>query len=120
MTRTTSTQKFPTVLAVCRAIPRTRPAATAMPATAAPAAPATVSGKLDRAAAKRAWPAVLVEIKKLRPARASQYSDIEVDVDADGETLVLEFPADQSFSRDLAEQEEAREMLAQGERESPK
>ena len=66
---------------------------------------------LDRAAARRAWPAVLVEIKKLRPARASQFADIEVDLDDDASTLVLEFPADQSFAMELAEEPEMRDML---------
>jgi len=68
-------------------------------------------GALDKAAAKRAWPAVLIEIKKLRPARASQFSDIEVDVDVDGETLVLEFPADAGFGMQLADEPEMRDML---------
>ncbi len=69
------------------------------------------AGELDRAAAKRAWPAVLVEIKKLRPARASQYADIEVDLDTDGTTLVLEFPAGQKFAMQFAEEPEMRDML---------
>jgi hypothetical protein len=69
------------------------------------------SGSLDRASAKRAWPAVLIEVKKLRPARASHYSDIEVDLDADGETLVLEFPSDAAFAMQMAEEPEMRDML---------
>ena len=69
------------------------------------------SAPVDRAAARRAWPAVLIEIKKLRPARASQYGDVEVDVDVDGVTLVLEFPSDQSFAMDMAEEPEMRDML---------
>jgi DNA polymerase-3 subunit gamma/tau len=71
------------------------------------------TGSLDRASAKRAWPAVLIEIKKLRPARASQYSDIEVDVDLDGKTLVLEFPSEAAFAMELADEPEMREMLKQ-------
>lgn len=69
--------------------------------------------KLDRSAAKRAWPAVLLEIKKLKPARAHGYSQVEVDVDPDGETLVLEFPADQAFVKDMADQPEMKDMLKQ-------
>ena len=69
------------------------------------------SGAVDRASAKRAWPAVLMEVKKLRPARASHYSDIEVDLDADGTTLVLEFPSDSGFAMQLAEEPEMRDML---------
>jgi DNA polymerase-3 subunit gamma/tau len=92
----------------------TRPEASRAEVFAAPAEPVQVPvsmGALDRAAARRAWPAVLVEIKKLRPARASQYGDVEVDVDTDGTTLVLEFPNDQSFARDMAEEPEMRDML---------
>ena len=90
-------------------------AAVAASAASAPDVPITrdviPSGAIDRAAARRAWPAVLIEIKKLRPARASQFADIEVDLDADGNTLVLEFPADQSFAMELAEEPEMRDML---------
>ncbi len=94
-------------------------AAAAPPAPKAhtPAAPAPVtrdvapSGTLDRASAKRAWPAVLVEIKKLKPARASHYADVEIDVDLDGSTLVLEFPSDASFAMQMAEEPEMRDML---------
>jgi len=83
------------------------------PAAPAPAAPvaARADGAIDRAAAKRAWPAVLVEIKKLKPARASQYSHVELEVDADGKTLVLEFASDQSFVMNMAEEPDMREML---------
>ena len=93
------------------AAPEPKPAAT----PAGEAAPITLdvapSGALDRAAARRAWPAALMEIKKLRPARSSQFADIEVDIDRDGITLVLEFPADQSFAMELAEEPEMRDML---------
>ena len=91
------------------------PAAEPAPAQT-PVAVVPASGgrpKLDRAAAKRAWPAVLLEIKKLKPARAHGYSQVEVDVDPDGETLVLEFPADQSFVKDMADQPEMKDMLKQ-------
>jgi DNA polymerase III subunit gamma/tau len=69
------------------------------------------TGGLDRAAARTAWPTVLAEIKKLKPGRAQLFSTAEVDIDLDGETLVVEFPAEQSFSIQLAEEPEARELL---------
>ena len=83
------------------------------PAAAQSAQPIAVhtGHAIERAAAKRAWPAVLVEIRKLKPARASQYSQVELEVDADGETLVLEFPSDQSFVMQMAEEPDMREML---------
>ena len=94
--------------------PATVPAAAPAAPSAAVAAPTPVSHvKLDRAAAKRAWPAVLLEIKKLKPARAHGYSQVEVDVDPDGETLVLEFPSDQSFAKEMADEPEMKEMLKQ-------
>ncbi|NTW29434.1 MAG: DNA polymerase III subunit gamma/tau [Coriobacteriia bacterium] len=84
----------------------------------APAAPvrqaasrqATRPGELDRAAAKRIWSDVLAEIRDRKPARAHLLSTVDVDVDADG-TLVLEFPQDQSFSMQLAEEPEMRDLL---------
>ncbi len=91
--------------------PTPEPAPARTPIAAVPASGGRP--KLDRAAAKRAWPAVLLEIKKLKPARAHGYSQVEVDVDPDGETLVLEFPADQSFVKDMADQPEMKDMLKQ-------
>ncbi len=52
-----------------------------------------------------------MEIKKLRAPRASHYADIEVDLDADGSTLVLEFPADAAFAMQMAEEPDMRDML---------
>ncbi|NTU71723.1 MAG: DNA polymerase III subunit gamma/tau [Coriobacteriia bacterium] len=86
------------------------PAAAPTPPAPEPAAPAYI-GPLDRAAAKRAWPAVMAEIKKLKPSRASQYAEVEVDIDTDGATLVLEFPADGAFAMQMAEEPELRDML---------
>jgi len=74
-------------------------------------APVHVSGPLDRGSAKRNWAAVLVEIKKAKPARANIFASVEIDVDADGSTLVVEFPSDQAFSMDMAEEPEMRELL---------
>ncbi len=39
------------------------------------------------------------------------YGRVEVDVDADGHTLVLEFPADQEFAMQMAEEPDMRELL---------
>ena len=84
------------------------------PPAAAPAAvpgPAIPSSGLDRASARRAWPAVLAEIRRIKPTRAEMYGRIEADVDADGQTLVLEFPADQEFAMQMAEEPDMRELL---------
>ena len=92
-------------------------APTASDADAAGAAPVVVevsrhaSGPLDRAAARRAWPGVLAEIRKTKPTRAHMFATVDVDVDADGETLVLEFPEDQEFQMELANDDENRAML---------
>jgi DNA polymerase-3 subunit gamma/tau len=69
------------------------------------------AGVLDRGAAKRNWQAVLVEIRKVKPTRAHVFSSVEIDVDADGKTLVLEFPSDQAFSLQMAEEPEMRELV---------
>jgi DNA polymerase-3 subunit gamma/tau len=68
-------------------------------------------GKLDRSAVKRDWHAVLVEIKRRKPARVQTFTNVEVEVDADGETLVIEFPSDQSFSMQLAQEPDNRELV---------
>ena len=69
------------------------------------------AGGLDRSSARRAWPAVLAEIKRTKPGRAQLFGVAEVEVDSDGETLVVEFPADQAFSVQLAEEPDMRELL---------
>jgi hypothetical protein len=69
------------------------------------------AGPLDRGSAKRNWQAVLVEVKKDKPARANLFASVEVDVDADGSTLVVEFPEDQEFSMQMAEEPEMRDLL---------
>lgn len=68
-------------------------------------------GPLDRASVKRNWKAVLAEVKKVKPSRAHTFAMVEIDLDADGRTLVLEFPADQGFSLQVAEDAESRELL---------
>jgi DNA polymerase-3 subunit gamma/tau len=69
------------------------------------------AGALTTTSARRAWPAVVAEIRKLKPTRAEMYGRIEADVDSDGETLVLEFPADQAFAMQMAEEPDMRELL---------
>jgi len=96
------------------------------PATAAGPAPTAAEGKepdepviaavphagpLDRGSAKRNWQAVLIEVKKEKPARAHLFASVEVDVDPDGSTLVVEFPEDQAFSMQIAEEPEMRDLL---------
>lgn len=83
----------------------------AVPAPAAAPVAAAGPRKLDRAAVKRDWPAVVMEVKKLKPARVQTFANVEVDVDADGDTLVVEFPSDQAFSIQLAEDPDTRELL---------
>ncbi len=69
------------------------------------------AGPLDKGTVKRSWQAVLVEIKKVKPTRANLFAAVEVDVDADGQTLVLEFPSDQAFSLQMAEEPDMRDLL---------
>lgn len=68
-------------------------------------------GDLDRAAVRRDWQAVLLELKKSRPARAHIFADVEVDVDTDGQGLVIQFPAGQEFSKQLAEEPDMRLLV---------
>ncbi|MHB1135265.1 MAG: DNA polymerase III subunit gamma/tau [Coriobacteriia bacterium] len=95
-------------------VPAPAPIATATPAApVAPAAPAHGHGKpagdLDVAAVKRAWPAVLAEIKKLRAPRAYIFNGTEAEIVSG--TLVVEFPADQTFALDLARETETLGVL---------
>jgi DNA polymerase III subunit gamma/tau len=68
-------------------------------------------GPLDRARLKRAWPGILAEIKKQRNATSVLF--LGVAVDADGDTLVVEFPADQRVTMEIAQQQEPMQMLRQ-------
>ena len=85
------------------------------PASSAPDEPVIIeapsSAKLDRAAAKRAWPGVLAEIRKIKTSRATFFVNTEVDVDADGHTMVVEFPADARFMMKQAGEPETRKLL---------
>jgi hypothetical protein len=69
-------------------------------------------GPLDRARIKRAWPAVLAEVKKAKPTRAYIFANTEVDTGDEGTVVVVEFPADQKFTMDLAADQDTRQLLA--------
>jgi DNA polymerase-3 subunit gamma/tau len=98
------------------------PAATAgaaaqpVPVPAATPAPEPVAttGPLDRARAKRAWPGVVAEIRKLKATRAAIFDGTEVDIDADGATLVIEFPSDAHFRMKQASDAETLQLLRRG------
>jgi DNA polymerase-3 subunit gamma/tau len=77
-----------------------------------PAPRAAAGATLDRAAIKRGWQAVLMEIKKRKPARSHTFAVCEVDVDSDGSTIVIEFPPDQGFFMKMAEEPEMRDLVA--------
>jgi len=77
------------------------------PAKAGAASPGAQS--LDVATVKRAWPAVLAEIKKIRAPRAHIFNGTEAEVVSG--TLVVEFPADQRFAMDLARETETLGVL---------
>jgi DNA polymerase-3 subunit gamma/tau len=64
---------------------------------------------LDVATVKRAWPAILAEIKKIRAPRAHIFNGTEAEVVSG--TLVVEFPADQRFAMDLARETETLGVL---------
>ncbi|HAL30780.1 MAG TPA: DNA polymerase III subunit gamma/tau [Coriobacteriia bacterium] len=79
--------------------------------SSAPAKAAASPGaqSLDVATVKRAWPAVLAEIKKIRAPRAHIFNGTEAEVVSG--TLVVEFPADQRFAMDLARETETLGVL---------
>jgi DNA polymerase-3 subunit gamma/tau len=77
------------------------------PSTAEPASEGARG--LDVATVKRAWPAVLAEIKKIRAPRAHIFNGTEAEVVSG--TLVVEFPADQRFAMDLARETETLGVL---------
>ncbi len=71
------------------------------------------TGPLDRAHVKRAWPAVIAEVKRAKPTRAQLFMSTEVDIDAQGSSIVIEFPLDQKFTMDMAQNPENRQLLQQ-------
>lgn len=83
------------------------PEPSSAPAKAGAASPGAQS--LDVATVKRAWPAVLAEIKKIRAPRAHIFNGTEAEVVSG--TLVVEFPADQRFAMDLARETETLGVL---------
>lgn len=74
---------------------------------------ASSAGPLDRAHVKRAWPAVIAEVKRVKPTRAQLFMNTEVDIDAQGVSIVIEFPLDQKFTMDMAQNPENRQLLQQ-------
>jgi DNA polymerase-3 subunit gamma/tau len=75
-----------------------------------PARPGAKGGAaLDVAAAKRAWPGVLAEVRKVKPSLSYLFNGTEAEVA--GDALVVEFPADQRFAMDLAAQSETMTVL---------
>lgn len=92
------------------------PAPRPQPERPAPAATPVIveapeNAQLDRAHVKRAWPAVLAEVKAAKSSRAHIFANTEVDVDPDSATLVIEFPSDQKFTLDLAQSPDTRQLL---------
>jgi len=74
----------------------------------------SAAGPLDRARAKRAWPGIVAEVRKLKATRAAIFDGTEVDVDADGETIVIEFPADAAFRMKQASDADTMQLLRRG------
>ncbi len=72
---------------------------------------ATRGDVLDRAALKRSWQQVLAEVKKRQASKAHLFINSEVDVD--GDAVVVEFPADQRVTMNLASKQETHEMLVE-------
>lgn len=91
---------------------QTHTAPTPHPPTGEPVVIESRGGALDRAQIKRAWPAVLAEMKKLKASRAAFFSATEADLDSDGSAVVVEFPADQQFTMEQAGEPDTRDLLA--------
>ncbi|HSQ21338.1 MAG TPA: DNA polymerase III subunit gamma/tau, partial [Coriobacteriia bacterium] len=79
----------------------------------APGSDAAIEGSsasaLDVATVKRAWPSVLAELKKVKASRSQLFNGTEAEVS--GGTLIVEFPADQRFSMQLAGDSETLALL---------
>jgi hypothetical protein len=69
------------------------------------------TGDLDRATVKRSWVAVVAEVRKRKPSRAMLFSNVEVDIDPDDSSLVIEFPEDMRYTMRQAADPDTREML---------
>ncbi|MDZ4655672.1 MAG: hypothetical protein U1F44_07345, partial [Coriobacteriia bacterium] len=79
------------------------------PTEKVPAPAPAASGPLDAAAVKRAWPAIQAEFKKLKSSRSHLFDGTEVEVE--GDVLVIEFPAGQDFSLQIARTPETMPLL---------
>lgn len=91
-------------------VPAAVEAAPVIEAPAASAPPvASGAGLPDIATLKRAWPAVLAELKKAKASRSHLFNGTEVE--AADDVLVVEFPADQAFSMAIAEEPETVAVL---------
>ncbi|MBN2404835.1 MAG: DNA polymerase III subunit gamma/tau [Coriobacteriia bacterium] len=91
-----------------------KPAAEPAPPTAPvhqPAPVAATGASLDAVVVKRSWPAIQAEFKKLRPSRSHLFDGSEVEVEDD--VLVVEFPASQDFSLQIARTPETVQLLKQ-------
>jgi DNA polymerase-3 subunit gamma/tau len=94
--------------------PKQTPAAAPTGQPTAPVEPAQVKaparkGPLDRAQVKRAWPAVLAEVKKRKSSSGQMLAATAVDVD--GDEVVVEFPQDEQISMKIAERPEELQRL---------
>ncbi|MHB1340970.1 MAG: DNA polymerase III subunit gamma/tau [Coriobacteriia bacterium] len=88
------------------------PDASAAPGESAVATNDTIAvsaGPLDGVSARRSWPAVVAEFKKLKPSRSHLFDSTELEVS--GDTLVIEFPKDQAFALDLARNPDTLQIL---------
>jgi DNA polymerase-3 subunit gamma/tau len=84
-------------------------AAAPAPVPVAPSVTVSAGGALDAAAVKRAWPAVQAEFKKLKPSRSHLFDGSEAEVE--GDLMVIEFPAGQDFSLQIARTPETMQLL---------
>jgi DNA polymerase-3 subunit gamma/tau len=90
------------------AAPRPSPSASrSMPGDAPDA-----SGALDRATVKRAWPAIVAEVKRGSASKSFLFTNTEVDVD--GDAIVVEFPGDQRLAMEKAGESDTMQMLRAG------
>jgi DNA polymerase-3 subunit gamma/tau len=70
------------------------------------------SGELDRAMVKRAWPAVVAEVRKSSASKSHLFQNTEVDVD--GDTLVVEFPVEAKVAMGIAAKSDTMQELRRG------
>jgi DNA polymerase-3 subunit gamma/tau len=80
--------------------------------SAAPVSSGEPTGGLDRAAVKRAWPAIVAEIRKSSASKSHLFQNTEVDVD--GDTLVVEFPVEGKVPMGIASKSDTMQELRRG------